>query len=190
MPAEGLHLEVGRVHLATEKEHMKSGLIAVLCAVVLVPTLISCAPGQRTDQSETLREVKPMIRSAVDDIGAMFPEASVRTSANLDELSSCARPKDDSHDGEWRLSEMRWIDLSGRQDQARLLDDIKNHMAAEGWAPGDNHFTNGVDRLELAHADGAYIFLSFDESSPNTLEMHSMSDCYYLPDYEYASDFQ
>jgi hypothetical protein len=169
---------------------MKSGLLAALCTLVLAPTLISCAPGQRTDQSETLREVKPMIRSAVDNIEALFPEASVRTSDNLDELSSCARPKDESHDGEWRLSEMRWIDLSGGRNQAQLLDDIKNHMAAEGWAPGDNHFTNGVDRLELAHADGAYIFLSFDESSPNRLEIHSMSDCYYLPDYEYASDFQ
>lgn len=169
---------------------MKRGLIAVLCAVVLAPTLISCAPGQRTDQSETLSEVKPMIRSAVGDIEAMFPESLVRSSDNLDELSSCARPKDDSHDGEWRLSEMRWIDLSGGRNQAQLLDDIKNHMAAEEWAPGDSHFTNGADGLELAHAEGAYIFLSFDESSPNRLEVHSMSDCYYLPDYEYASHFQ
>jgi hypothetical protein len=169
---------------------MKSGLIAGLCAVVLAPTLVSCAPGQRANQSETLREVKPMIRSAVDDIEAMFPEASVRASGNLDELSSCARPKDDSHDGEWRLSEMRWIDLSGGRNQAQLLDDIKNHMAAEGWAPGDNHFTNGVDQLELAHTDLGYIFLSFDEWKPNALTVNAMSDCYYLPDHEYASDFQ
>ncbi|WP_104044513.1 hypothetical protein [Arthrobacter sp. ZGTC412] len=169
---------------------MKSGLIAVLCAVVLAPTLISCAPGQRTDQSETLREVKPMIRSAVDDIEAMFPEASVRISDNRDELSSCASPKDNSHDGEWRLSEMRWIDLSGGRNQAQLLDDIKNHMAAEGWKPGDNDFTNGVDRLELAHADGGYIFLSFKEWTPNALTVDAMSDCYYLPDYSYKSDFQ
>lgn len=131
-----------------------------------------------------------MIRSAVDDIGAMFPEASVRTSDNLDELSSCARPKDDSHDGEWLISEWTWIDIGSGRIQVQLLDDIKNHMAAEGWTPGDNHFTNGVDRLELAHADGGYIFLSFDASSPNTLEIHSMSDCYYLPDYSYTSDFQ
>lgn len=120
----------------------------------------------------------------------MFPEASVRTSNNLDELSSCARPKDDSHDGEWLISEWTWIDIGSGRNQAQLLDDIKKFMAAEGWTPGDNHFTNGVDRLELAHPDGGYIFLSFDASSSNTLEIHSMSDCYYLPGYGYKDDFQ
>lgn len=131
-----------------------------------------------------------MIRSAVDGIEAMFPEASVRTSDDLDELSSCASPKDNSHDGEWRLSEMRWIDLSGEVDRAQVLDDVQNYMAAEGWASGDNDFTNGVDRLGLAHADLGYIFVSFDEWTPNLLTVNAMSDCYYLPNHEYASDFQ
>ncbi|MBT2596212.1 hypothetical protein [Arthrobacter sp. ISL-72] len=169
---------------------MKSGLIAALCALVLAPALISCMPGQRTDQSDRLREVKPMISSAVDEIQAMFPEASVQTSDSPDELSSCSRPKDNSHDGEWKSDDMRWIKLSGEVDQTQLLDNILKHMTAEGWKPGDNHFTNGVDRLELAHADGGYIFLSFDVRSSNTVEIHSMSDCYYLPDYSYKSEFQ
>jgi hypothetical protein len=169
---------------------MKSGFAAAFCVLVLAPTLVSCVPLQRTDQTETLRELKPMIRSSVEDIAAMFPEASVRTSNNLDELSSCARPKDDSHDGEWKLNEMRWIDLGSDRNQAQLLDEIKNHMAAEGWTPGDNHFTNGVDRLELAHAEGAYIVLSFDEWTPSALTVNALSDCYYLPDYGYKSDFQ
>ncbi|MDR6507257.1 hypothetical protein [Arthrobacter oryzae] len=169
---------------------MKSGLIAALCALVLAPALISCLPVHRTDQSDTLREVKPMISSAVDEIQAMFPEASVQTSDSPDELSSCSRPKDNSHDGEWKSDDMTWIKLSGEVDQTQLLDDILTHMAAKGWKPGDNHFTNGVDRLELAHADGGYIFLSFDVRSSITLEIHSMSDCYYLPDYRYMSEFQ
>lgn len=131
-----------------------------------------------------------MISSAVDEIQAMFPEASVRTLDAPDELSSCARAKDTSHDGEWRSRDMRWIELSGDVDQTQLLDDILKHMTAEGWKPGDNHFTNGVDQLEVGHADGGYIFLSFDVSSSNTLEIDSMSDCYYLPEYSYRSDFQ
>jgi hypothetical protein len=88
------------------------------------------------------------------------------------------------------ISEWTWIDIGSGRNQAQLLDDIKKFMAAEGWTPGDNHFTNGVDRLELAHPDGGYIFLSFDASSSNTLEIHSMSDCYYLPGYGYKDDFQ
>jgi hypothetical protein len=101
---------------------MKSGLVAALCALVMAPALISCLPVQRTDQTQTLREVKPMISSAVDEIQAMFPDASVRTSDSP--------------------------------------------------------------------TDGGYIFLSFDVRSSNTLEIHSMSDCYYLPDYSYKSEFQ
>lgn len=167
---------------------MKSGLIAALCTLVLAPALTSCMP--RADQSETLREVKPMISSAVDEIQAMFPEASVQASDNPDELASCARPKDNSHDGEWQSSEMRWIELEGAVDQTQLLDDILTHMTAEGWKPGDNHFTNGVDQLELAHVNGGNIFLSFDVRSPKTLELRSTSDCYYLRDYTYKSEFQ
>lgn len=75
-------------------------LPAVLCALFLAPSLVSCMPVQRADQSDELRKVKPTISSAVDEIQAMYPEASIRTSDNPDELSSCGRPKDDSHDGE------------------------------------------------------------------------------------------
>lgn len=54
---------------------------------------------------------------------------------------------------------------------------------------GDNHFTNGVDRLELASAEVGYIFVSFDVISSNTLAIESTSDCNYLPDYTYKSHF-
>ena len=169
---------------------MKSGLVAALCALVLAPALTSCLPVQRTDQTETFRQVKPMISSAVDEIQAMYPDASVQTSDSPDELSSCSAPKDNSHDREWKSDDWRWIELSGEVDQTQLLDDVRKHMTAEGWKPGDNHFTNGVDQLELAHTDGGHIFLSFDGRSSNTLEIHSMSDCFYVPDHRYGSDFQ
>lgn len=125
----------------------------------------------------------------MDDIQAMFPEAFVHTSDNPDELSSCGRPKDNSHDGEWKHWNATWIEFSG-EIKPVLLDDIRDRMAAEGWTPGDHRFTNGVDRLELAREDVGYIFLSSDTVSPSTLRIESMSDCYYLPDYSYRSDFQ
>lgn len=120
---------------------------------------ISCVPVQRTDQSEMLRKVKPMISSAVDEIQAMFLDAFVRTSDGADESSSCSRPEDNRHDGEWRSSDMRWIEFSSEVDETQLLDGILTHTTAEGWAHGNNSFTNGVGRLGMPHADGGYIFL-------------------------------
>lgn len=82
------------------------------------------------------------------------------------------------------------MEFSGDVDPAQVLDDIQNHMAAEGWSPADNGFTNGVDRLGLAHENGAYFSVSTDVRDASVLVINADSDCYYLPEYSYMDDFQ
>lgn len=171
---------------------MRTRTTAILCALLLAPLLSSCgAGGPRADESNDLWDAQFALAQVEEQMASKVPSENVvdtRTSPSQ-YLSSCSNPKTDKDKDEWRWREVKTIELTGYLDQQQFLREAEQEILdQDGWKKEPGNYGDGEQKIAVEHEDGSFLFLSFGGETPETFMIQAVTDCYYLPNYNYMDE--